>query len=151
MYYVVYIMETSGIGDTLLTSSIQYILNVTLTLPAIIYLDKWGRRPSLLLGSFAMMVLLFIVGALQAVYGHPFHADTGPLAAITWILDDNSHVSRAVVACSYLFVCSFAVTWVYSPLPPHHHYLQSNHTRAPPHGPTPPRSSPPRSAPKPSP
>ncbi len=112
MYYIVYIMEAAGIGDTLLTSSIQYILNVTLTLPAIIYLDKWGRRPSLLIGSFLMMVLLFIVGALQAVYGHPFHADTGPLAAITWILDDNEHVSRAVVACAYLFVCTFAVTWV---------------------------------------
>lgn len=121
MYYVVYIMEAARIGDTLLTSSIQYILNVTLTLPAIIFLDKWGRRPSLLLGSFAMMALLFIVGALQALYGHPFHADTGPLAAISWILGDDEHVSRAVVACSYLFVCAFAVTWVCSlslPFPP---------------------------------
>ncbi|MCJ1259301.1 MFS sugar transporter [Lignoscripta atroalba] len=111
MYYVVYVMLAAGIGDILLTASIQYILNVTLTLPAIIFLDKWGRRPSLLIGSFGMMVLLFIVGALEAVYGEPFHADTGPLAAISWVLRGHPAVSKAVVACSYLFVCLFAVTW----------------------------------------
>lgn len=30
---------------------------------------------------------------------------------ITWIVDDNPTASRAVVACSYLFVATFATTW----------------------------------------
>ena len=112
MYYIVYVMEAAGIGDPLLTASIQYILNVALTLPAILFLDKWGRRPSLLLGSFGMMTLLFIVGALEASYGRSQYTDSGPLAAITWVIDGNQAVSKAIVALSYLFVCTFAVTWV---------------------------------------
>ncbi|KAL9117484.1 MAG: hypothetical protein Q9187_005981 [Circinaria calcarea] len=111
MYYVVYVMQAAGIGDPLLAASIQYILNVVLTLPAILFLDKWGRRPSLLLGSLAMMVLLLTVGALEGAYGEPFHADSGPESAISWIIRGQPKISKAIIACSYLFVGTFAVTW----------------------------------------
>ena len=109
MYYIVYIMEGANIGDPLLTASIQYIINVALTLPAIIWLDKFGRRPALLIGSFLMMTWLFISGALQGAYGQP--NNTGTLSDISWILKDQKSVSKAVIACSYLFVASFATTW----------------------------------------
>lgn len=113
MYYVVYIMEGANIASPLLTASIQYILNVLLTLPAIIYLDKFGRRPSMLIGSFLMMTYLFVVGALQASYGVP---NVGELQNkdnkdISWIIHDNKPVSKAIVAMTYLFVCTFATTW----------------------------------------
>ncbi|KAI9875586.1 MAG: MFS sugar transporter [Pleopsidium flavum] len=109
MYYIVYVMQAAGIGDPLLTASIQYILNVALTLPAILFLDRWGRRPSLLLGSFGMMTLLFLVGALEGAYGQ---TNTNPdLGAISWALVGHPSVSKAIVALSYLFVCTFAVTW----------------------------------------
>ncbi|KAF1813047.1 MFS sugar transporter-like protein [Eremomyces bilateralis CBS 781.70] len=111
MYYIVYIMEASGLGNPLLTASIQYILNVALTLPAILYLDKWGRRPALLLGSFGMMVWLFISGSVQGVYGKPNPGTDPTLSDISWVLADNPAASRAVVAASYLFVCTFATTW----------------------------------------
>jgi len=113
MYYIVYIMEGANIASPLLTASIQYILNVALTLPAIIYLDRFGRRPSMLIGSFLMMTLLFIVGALQASYGRPNVAPykNASNSDITWIIWDNQPVSKAVVAMTYLFVCSFATTW----------------------------------------
>ncbi|KFZ16938.1 hypothetical protein V502_04819, partial [Pseudogymnoascus sp. VKM F-4520 (FW-2644)] len=90
------------------TASIQYIINVVFTLPAIIYLDRWGRRPTLLVGSFLMMVFLLINGALQAVYGQP---QTIPKSNITWIVLGNQPVSSAIVACSYLFVAAYATTW----------------------------------------
>jgi len=113
MYYVVYIMEGANIASPLLTASIQYILNVALTLPAILYLDKFGRRPAMLIGSFLMMTYLFIVGALQASYGQ---ANVGSLrnstnSDISWIVNDNKPVSKAIVAMTYLFVCTFATTW----------------------------------------
>jgi len=109
MYYIVFIMQGAGIANELLTSSIQYIINVALTLPAILYLDKWGRRPSLLLGSFGMMTFLFINGALQAAYGIPNPDKTNK--QITWIVKDHVSVSKGIVACSYLFVATFATTW----------------------------------------
>lgn len=57
-------MEGANIASPLLTASIQYIINVLLTLPAILYLDKFGRRPALVIGSFLMMAWLFITGKL---------------------------------------------------------------------------------------
>ncbi|KAI1846250.1 hypothetical protein JX265_010626 [Neoarthrinium moseri] len=99
MYYIVYIMKGANIGDELLTSAIQYIINVAMTLPAIIYLDRIGRRPAL------------IVGAIQAVYGQPNTNPNDDNKQITWIVPDNKSASSAIVACSYLFVATFATTW----------------------------------------
>lgn len=55
-------MSGAQMASPLLTASIQYIINVVLTLPAVLFLDKWGRRPSLVVGSFLMMIWLFITG-----------------------------------------------------------------------------------------
>lgn len=41
-----------AIASPLVTTSIQYIINVALTPPATLYLDRWGKRPSVLIGSF---------------------------------------------------------------------------------------------------
>ncbi|KAL8716305.1 MAG: hypothetical protein Q9220_000210 [cf. Caloplaca sp. 1 TL-2023] len=111
MYYIVYMMQAAGVHNLLLTASIQYILNVVLTLPAILFIDTWGRRPSLLYGAISMMALLFIVAALSATYGHPNPRTDPSLNAISWLVEDNPAVSRAIVACSYLFVSTFAVSW----------------------------------------
>jgi MFS family permease len=81
-----------------------------MTLPAILYLDKFGRRPALLIGSFLMMTWLFTTGALQASYGQP-NPDPED-KDISWVVPkEHSAVSKAIVACSYLFVASFATTW----------------------------------------
>ncbi|KAI0449704.1 general substrate transporter [Xylaria acuta] len=109
MYYIVYIMEGAQIASPLTTAAIQYVINVVLTLPAILYLDKFGRRPALIIGSFLMMVFLFTSGGLQAAYGQP-NDGTGS-KDITWIVKDMPSVSKGVVAASYLFVATFATTW----------------------------------------
>lgn len=106
-------MQGANIASPLLTAAIQYIINVALTLPAIIFLDRWGRRPPLVLGAFGMMSWLFISGAVQQYCGKPNVGDSVTEANkdITWIVDDNPAASRAVVACSYLFVATFATSW----------------------------------------
>jgi hypothetical protein len=77
-YYIVYIMEGAQIASPLATASIQYVINVVLTLPAIVFLDKWGRRPSLILGSFGMMTWLFISGELTSVCPNDYPLITTP-------------------------------------------------------------------------
>jgi MFS family permease len=101
-------------GSPLMTASIQYIINVVFTIPAIMLLDSWGRRPSLVLGALSMMTLLFVSGAIQQYFGraNAVSALTTPTTDdISWLIEGNRAASIAVVACSYLFVATFATTW----------------------------------------
>ena len=113
-------------GNALLvSSSIQYIINVVMTIPALIWVDRFGRRPTLLLGSTLMATWLFANAGILATYGeYP-----GP-QGVDGIREASTRVtgaaSKAVIACSYLFVASFAptwgpVSWIYPPeLYPNH-------------------------------
>ncbi len=68
--YITYIFTMAGLGnDVLLPSSIQFVINVVMTVPALLYVDRWGRRPTMLAGAFLMMIWLFINAGLLATYG----------------------------------------------------------------------------------
>ncbi|KAF9187158.1 hypothetical protein BGZ51_004287 [Haplosporangium sp. Z 767] len=112
MYYIVFIFQGAGITgqDTnLRASAIQYVLNVVMTIPAILFIDKWGRRPVLLIGSTFMALWLFLIGGLMGKYGSAISFDGN--STTTWAIRGNDSASNAVIACSYLFVCSFAISW----------------------------------------
>jgi len=117
MYYIVYIFEGAGLTGrrtNLIADSIQYVLNVAFTVPAIIYIDKWGRRPMLLVGTLLMGFWMFLVGGIQGHFGEWSNAS----GTNVWVITGNPAATRAVIVCSYLFVCSFAVTmgpvsWTY--------------------------------------
>ena len=112
MYYITYVFTMAGLtGSTLLvSSSIQYVINVVMTVPALLFVDRWGRRPTLLVGAVLMAIWLFTNAGLLGGYGQyagPKGVDNTP-AASTRI---TGPPSKAVIACSYLFVASFAPTW----------------------------------------
>ncbi|KAH9829055.1 general substrate transporter [Rhodofomes roseus] len=117
MYYIVYVFEGAGLTGrraNLIADSVQYVLNVAMTVPAIIYVDRWGRRPLLLAGTALMGMWLFLVGGLQGGFGHWGTLDGNKI----WLVSGNDHATKAIIVCSYLFVCSFAVTmgpisWTY--------------------------------------
>ena len=97
-------------NNLLVSSSIQYVINVVMTVPALLYVDRWGRRPTLLIGAALMMTWLFANGGLLASYGHYAGPDgIGGVKAASWRI--TGPPSKAVIACSYLFVASFAPTW----------------------------------------
>ncbi|EDN05861.1 hypothetical protein HCAG_02464 [Histoplasma mississippiense (nom. inval.)] len=110
MYYITYVFGMAGLtGDTLMVSgSIQYVINVVMTIPALLWVDRWGRRPTLLVGALFMMIWLFTNAGLLASYGHPAPEDRA-IEAESWLI--SGPPSKAVIACSYLFVASFAPTW----------------------------------------
>lgn len=121
MYYISYIFAMTGLTGNvgLYSSSIQYVINVLMTIPALLYVDRWGRRRTLLIGCTFMMIFMFANAGLMASYGRP--APAGGLHGIpqeSWEI--SGAPSRAVIACTYLFVASFAcsmgpVSWVYPP------------------------------------
>lgn len=57
-------------GDAnLIASSIQYIINVIMRIPALIWIDRWGRRPTLLIDAAFMLTWMFANAGIMATYG----------------------------------------------------------------------------------
>ncbi|RLV93062.1 High-affinity glucose transporter [Spathaspora sp. JA1] len=112
MYYIVYIFQMAGYSGNanLVASSIQYVLNTATTVPALFLFDRIGRRPLLIAGAVFMMIFQFGVAGILATYSVPW-PDSGNESVTIRIPEDNKHASRGVIACCYLFVCSFASSW----------------------------------------
>jgi len=110
MYYITYIFTMAGLAsNVLLPSSIQFIINVVMTVPALIFVDRWGRRPTLLIGAFLMMTWLVVNAALLAHFGKVPYKGQFPSSAES--ISITGAPSKAVIACTYLFVASYAPTW----------------------------------------
>jgi MFS family permease len=88
----------AGLGSSvLLPSSIQYIINVVMTVPALLFVDRWGRRPTLLVGAFLMMTWLFVNAGLLASYGTVPNPPY-PIAAES--ISITGAPAKAVIACT---------------------------------------------------
>lgn len=92
----------------LLASSIQYIINVVMTVPALLWQDKWGRRPTLLVGAVFMTVFMFANAGIMS------HGEVIP-DGINGVKEQSMKLSGShatgLIACTYLFVASYAPTW----------------------------------------
>jgi MFS family permease len=112
MYYITYIFNMAGLTGNinLISSSIQYIINVGMTFPTLVYVDKWGRRPLLLFGCVIMALWLFLAGGLMGAYGEPVAQIDGN-SNLTWMV--GGPASKAVIASIYMFVATFAPTWYF--------------------------------------
>ncbi|RAK96792.1 sugar porter family MFS transporter [Aspergillus ibericus CBS 121593] len=111
MYYITYLFAMAGYtgNATLLASSIQYIINVFMTLPALIWMDRWGRRYPLLVGAALMAILMYANGAIMAVHGVVVPGGINGVAAESMRL--HGAPAKGLIACTYLFVASYAPTW----------------------------------------
>ncbi|KAI6859058.1 putative MFS glucose transporter [Hortaea werneckii] len=120
MYYIAYIFTMAGYrgNSALLASSIQYIINVVMTVPALLFMDRWGRRPTLLIGAALMCIFMFANAGMMGGAGEVVPG------GIEGVEQQSMRVSGApakgLIACTYLFVASYAptwgpVSWVYPP------------------------------------
>jgi sugar porter (SP) family MFS transporter len=112
MYYITYVFGMAGLSGNinLVASSIQYVINVFMTIFALIYIDRWGRRGPLVIGAVLMATWMYANAGLMASYGEP-----APPGGIDHIAEQSWKISgapaNAVIACTYLFVASYAPTW----------------------------------------
>lgn len=110
MYYISYIFQMANLGDgDLLSSGIDYIVNVFMTIPALIWLDRWGRRMPLLVGAAFMCLWMALNAGLFAVYSKP--AYPGEFSSDAESMSISGAPAKAVIASTYLFVASYAPTW----------------------------------------
>ncbi|KGR15347.1 high-affinity glucose transporter [Candida albicans P57072] len=112
MYYIVYIFQMAGYSgnSNLVASSIQYVINTCVTVPALYFIDKVGRRPLLIGGATMMMAFQFGLAGILGQYSIPW-PDSGNDSVNIRIPEDNKSASKGAIACCYLFVASFAFTW----------------------------------------
>ncbi|KAI5955657.1 HGT1 [Candida jiufengensis] len=112
MYYIVYIFQMAGYSGNanLVASSIQYVLNVVCTIPALLLFDKVGRRPLLIGGALMMMCWQFGLAGTLGARSVPW-PDSGNESVNIRIPENDKTASNGAIACCYLFVCSFASTW----------------------------------------
>ncbi|KAJ6017267.1 quinate transport [Penicillium sp. IBT 35674x] len=111
MYYISYVFTMAGYSgnSALLSSSVEYIINVFMTLPALLWQDRWGRRPTMLVGAFLMTVFMFANAGILAGQGIiiPMAERSSPEVSMSV----SGAASKGLVACTYLFVASYAPTW----------------------------------------
>ncbi|OLL26196.1 High-affinity glucose transporter [Neolecta irregularis DAH-3] len=111
MYYIVYVFDMAGKtgNNNLIASSIQYVINVVMTVPGLFLIDHVGRRPMFLVGSTVMMILLFTVAGLLSSHGHFVPSGLAENTNVRWVVSGSA--STGVIVCTYLFVATFASTW----------------------------------------
>ncbi|PFH61736.1 hypothetical protein XA68_16457 [Ophiocordyceps unilateralis] len=111
MYYITFVFGMAGYTDNagLLASSISYIINVIMTVPALLYVDRWGRRPTLLIGSLLMATWMFANAGILAAHGEVVEGGIDHVSSQSMRV--TGAAAKGLIACTYLFVASFAPTW----------------------------------------
>ncbi|HWB59404.1 MAG TPA: sugar porter family MFS transporter, partial [Chthoniobacteraceae bacterium] len=90
----------SSEADALIHNVILGTINVGSTLVAIALVDKWGRKPLLIMGSVGMVITL---GLMAYIFGTAKHGADGNLDL------GNLGMPALVAACAYVF--AFGVSW----------------------------------------
>ncbi|KAJ1653238.1 hypothetical protein IWQ61_006598 [Dispira simplex] len=110
MYYAPTIFRQAGLSDVsapLLATGINGVVNVLATIPAIMFVDRWGRRKTLLSGSAVMGISYVIIGCIIATKGTKVIAEDGAVS----VTMDNLAASYATIVFVYIFVAGFAYSW----------------------------------------
>lgn len=71
IYYAPKIFQSIGLSGNsvdLLATGVVGVINFFSTIPAIMFMDRWGRKKVLIIGGVGMGVSQLIVGTLYAVY-----------------------------------------------------------------------------------
>lgn len=92
-YYGVTFFQNAGIKNSFLIQVICNVINVVTTIPGIVFVELWGRRPLMIFGALGMFISDYIV-------------------SITSVASDNEGASNNVmIAFICIFIACFAMTW----------------------------------------
>ena len=110
LYYAPQIFKSFGFSSTkqtLLATGVTGILQILFTLPAVLYLDKFGRKTFLIAGAIGMFCCHIVVATLEGIYEDK------------WALNEGLYKSQGWVAIAFiwLFAVNFAYSWGMLPPP----------------------------------
>ncbi|KAL2868585.1 putative MFS sugar transporter [Aspergillus lucknowensis] len=105
LYYAPILFRQAGFTSqraSFLSSGVSGIVMLVCTIPAQIWVDRWGRRKPLIYGGAAMAVCFIVIGSLYAKYGHTVSDE------VTLASDSAQWV---VIVLIYIFVANFSWSW----------------------------------------
>ncbi|KAI9470515.1 MAG: general substrate transporter [Benjaminiella poitrasii] len=112
MYYAPRIFEQSGIAENsaaLIASGVNGVLNVLATLPAVLYIDRLGRRFTMISGALFMACAMLLCGIVMGATGQ---VTTDPVTGDKSVdMSGNVHASYFCIVMVYFFVAGFAYSW----------------------------------------
>ncbi|KAL4805135.1 general substrate transporter [Aspergillus unguis] len=104
LYYAPQIFKSFGFSSstqTLLATGVTGILQIIFTLPAVLFLDKFGRKTFLIIGAAGMFCCHIVVATLQGIYEDDWALNEGLYKAQGWV----------AIAFIWLFAINFAYSW----------------------------------------
>lgn len=99
IYYAPVLFKQAGLASSqanFLASGVSAICIFVFTIPAVIFADRWGRRPSTIYGGFALFVCMALMTLLYAT--NSVHGESG---AARWV----------VIASIFIFAIVYSMTW----------------------------------------
>ncbi|UKZ67817.1 uncharacterized protein TrAtP1_008976 [Trichoderma atroviride] len=102
-YYGTRYFQNSGVSSGFTIAMITSAINVVSTIPGLLAIDKWGRRPLLLAGAIGMCVSQLIVAVCGTL--STGQSENGDIFVI------NAAGQQAAVAFVCIFIFFFASTW----------------------------------------
>ncbi|MCJ1301208.1 hypothetical protein MMC08_004007 [Hypocenomyce scalaris] len=103
LYYAPQIFASFGFSSVttdLLATGVTGIFQIIFTIPAVLFLDRFGRKQFLIVGALGMGICHIVVAALNGKYQN---------SAGTWI--GTTSQGWAAIAFIWLFAVNFAYSW----------------------------------------
>ncbi|KAH7930757.1 general substrate transporter [Leucogyrophana mollusca] len=106
LYYAPILFTQAGFTSqraAFLASGVSGIINIVFTIPAQIWVDKWGRKFPVIGGGLAIVACFMAIGALYAIHGGKADGQV--------YLGGGKGPQWAVIILIYMFVANFAWSW----------------------------------------
>ncbi|KAL2808872.1 sugar transporter [Aspergillus granulosus] len=104
LYYAPQIFSSFGFSSskqTLLATGVTGILQIIFTLPAVLFLDKFGRKTFLIVGAIGMFCCHIVVATVEGIFQPAWEKNEGLDKAQGWV----------AIAFIWLFAVNFAYSW----------------------------------------
>ncbi|KAI8342692.1 general substrate transporter [Chlamydoabsidia padenii] len=112
MYYAPTIFQQAGIDGTsaaLIASGVNGVLNVFATVPAMLFVDRLGRRKIMIIGALTMGTAMLLCGIVMGATGKVSY-DAAKQSNVVY-MGDNKSASYFCIVMIYVFVAGFAASW----------------------------------------
>ncbi|KAI8642465.1 general substrate transporter [Parasitella parasitica] len=113
----------TGRDAALFANALSGSINLLATIPAMIFIDRWGRRPTMIIGAILCSVCIGILAILSALHGSAFStassilqqdmpsANTGKSGNPLYIIFDANGSTIGFLIVMYVCVAIYSCTW----------------------------------------